>query len=104
MTGDGPLSIGARPSGLKRDPGRRATSTGQTCQVNGHAMSRLTPETTAGTPARNYRPGRACPDRPRAIPCTVQAVSGHTPRKKGDRRAWDMRGMILDDTASRYTE
>ena len=38
---------------------------------NVHAKSRLIPETSTATPARNHGPGRACPDRTRAIPCTV---------------------------------
>jgi hypothetical protein len=42
-SGDGPLSIRARPSSIKRDCDRRATSTGEKRPVNVHAKSRLTP-------------------------------------------------------------
>jgi len=78
-SGDGPLSVRVRPSSLKRDCDRRATSTGERCQVHVHAKSRLTPE-----PLRTLRPettgqGQACPDRTRAIPCTVRAVTGQPP-------------------------
>jgi hypothetical protein len=81
--GDGPLSVRVRPSSLKRDRARRATSTGGTCRVHVHARSRLTPETSADTPARNHGTGRACPDRTRAIPCTVRAVTGPHPAGTG---------------------
>jgi hypothetical protein len=60
------------PSSLKRDRDRRATRTGETCLVNVHAKSRLTPE-----PLRTLRPetkgqAGACPDRTRAIPGMVR--------------------------------
>ena len=76
---DGPLSVRARPSSLKRDCLRRATSTGERCLVNVHAKSRLILETSADTPARRQGPGRACPDRTRPIPCTVQVVTMQVP-------------------------
>ena len=44
-SGDGPPSVRARPSGLKRDCDRRTTSTGEWCLVSAHAKSRLTAET-----------------------------------------------------------
>ena len=74
-SGDGPLSVRARPSSIKRDCDRRATSTGEKRLVNVHAKSRLTPE-----PLRTLRPedkgqAGACPDRTRAIPCMVRAVT-----------------------------
>ena len=73
--GMGPLSVCVRPSSFKRDCDRRTTSTGERCLVNVHAKSRLTQE-----PLRTLRPedkGQAgpCPDRTRAIPCTIQAVT-----------------------------
>jgi hypothetical protein len=40
-SGDGPLSVRARPSSIKRDCDRRATSTGETCLAHLHAKSRL---------------------------------------------------------------
>jgi hypothetical protein len=43
-SGDGPLSVRVRPSSLKHDCDRRTTSTRETCLVNVHAKSRLTPE------------------------------------------------------------
>ena len=75
-SGDSPLSVRARPSSLKRDCDRRATSTGERCPVNVHTKSRLTLE-----PLRTLRSGDkgqagACPDRARAIPCTMRAVTG----------------------------
>jgi hypothetical protein len=71
--GDGALSVRVRPSSLKRDCDRRATSTGGKCLVNVHAKSRLTLE-----PLRTLRSEEdkgqtgACPDRTRAIPCKVR--------------------------------
>ena len=50
-SGDGPLSVRARPSSLKHDCDRRTTSTGRMYQVNVHAKSCLTLETSA---AREY--------------------------------------------------
>jgi len=71
-SGDGPLSVRARPSSIKYDCHRRATSTGKRCLANVRAKSRMTPE-----PLRALRPetkGKAvaCPDRTRTIPCTVR--------------------------------
>ena len=60
-SGDGPLSVRARPSSLKRDCDRRATSTGEKRLVNVHAKSRLTLETSTDTPVRNQGPGRSLP-------------------------------------------
>jgi len=40
----------------------------------------LDPGASANTPARNQGSGRACPDRTRAIPCTVRAVTPHRRR------------------------
>ena len=73
-SGDGPLSVRVRPSSLKRDCDRRATSTGGKCLVIVHAKSRLTLE-----PLRTLRPettvqAGACPDRARAIPCKVRTA------------------------------
>ena len=60
--GDGPLSVRVRPSSIKRDCGRRATSTGETYLVNGHAKSlRLTLAASADTPVRNQGPGGSLP-------------------------------------------
>ncbi len=74
--GDGPLSVRARPSSLKHDCDRRATSTGGKSRVNVHTKSCLILE-----PLRTLRSGtkgqaRACPDRTRAIPCKVRAGTG----------------------------
>jgi hypothetical protein len=60
-SGDGPLSVRTRPSNIKRDSDRRATSAGKSAWSTSHAKSRLTPETPTGTPVRNQGPGRACP-------------------------------------------
>jgi hypothetical protein len=74
--GDGPLSVRVRPSCLKRDCDRRATSTGERCLVNVHAKSRLTPESLRALRSEDKGEAMACPDRTRAIPCTVRAISG----------------------------
>ena len=60
-SGDGPPSVRARPSSLKRDCDRRTTSTGGKCLVYVHAKSRLIPELSAGTPVRNQGLGRSLP-------------------------------------------
>ena len=84
-SGDGPLSVRVRPSSLKRDCDPRTTSTGEKCLVNVHAKSRLTLE-----PLRTLRPetkgqAAACPDRTRAIPCTVRAVTRQFPGERDSR-------------------
>jgi hypothetical protein len=56
--------------------------------VNGHAKSRLTLETTADTPVRTKGQAGACPDRTRAIPCTVRAVTAEVSMIR------NLRGMI----------
>ena len=87
-SGDGPLIVRVRPSSPKRDCARRTTSTGGKALVNVHAKSRLTLE-----PLRALRPedkgqAGACPDRTRAIPCTVQAVTTEVSMIR------NMRGMV----------
>jgi hypothetical protein len=77
-SGDGPLSVRVRPSHIKRDCDRRTTSMGRKCLVNVHAKSRLIPETSVGTSVRNQGAGGACPDRTRAIPCNVRAITTAT--------------------------
>src|SRR5437660_884149 len=72
-SGDGPLSVRARPSRLKRDCSRRATSTGEKFLVNVHAKSRLTPEPLRTLRSEDKGQAGACPDRTRAIPCMVRA-------------------------------
>ena len=67
-SGDGPLSVRVRPSSLKRDCDRRATSTGGKCLVNVHAKSRLTPEPLRTLRSEDKGQAGACPDRTRAIP------------------------------------
>ncbi len=84
------LSVRVRPSGLKRDCGRRATSTGRRCLVNVHAKSRLIPETSADTPVRNKGQAAACPDRTRAIPCTLQRRQQVNPRLETQRFLRDL--------------
>jgi hypothetical protein len=81
-----PLSVRVRPSSLKHDCGRRTTSTAGRCPVNVHAKSRLTPETSADTPARGQGPGGACPERTRTIPCKVQPCNWRA-ISQGDRRS-----------------
>ena len=74
-SGEGPLSVRARPSSIKRDCDRRATSTGEKRLVNVHAKSCLTPEPLRTLRSETKGQAGACPDRTRAIPCTVQAVT-----------------------------
>ena len=71
-SGDGPLSVRVRPSSLKHDCDRRATSTGGKCLVNVHAKSRLTPEPLRTLRSETKGQAGACPDRTRAIPCKVR--------------------------------
>ena len=71
-SGDGPLSVRVRPSSIKRDCDRRATSTGEKCLVNVHAKSRLTLEPLRTLRSETKGQAGACPDRTRAIPCKVR--------------------------------
>jgi hypothetical protein len=75
-SGDDPLSVRVRPSSLKRDYDRRATSTGERCLVNVHAKSHLTPEPLRTLRSEDKGQAGACPDQTRAIPCTVREVIG----------------------------
>ena len=69
------MNIRVRPSSLKRDCDRRTTSTGEKCLVNVHAKSRLIPEPLRALRSEDKGQAGACPDRTRAIPCTVRAVT-----------------------------
>jgi hypothetical protein len=60
-SGDGPLSVRARPSRLKRDCARRATSTGGKCLVNASREVTLDPGVSTGTPIRRQGPGGSLP-------------------------------------------
>ena len=60
-SGDGPLSVRARPSSIKHDCDPRPMSPGGKCLVNVHVKSCLILETTAGTPVSNQGPGRSLP-------------------------------------------
>ena len=71
-SGDGPLSVRARPSSLKHDCDRRTTSTGGEFLVNVHAKSRLIPEPLRALRSEDKGQAGACPDRTRAIPCKVR--------------------------------
>ncbi len=84
-SGDGPLSVRARPSSIKRDCDRRATSTGEKRLVNVHAKSRLTPEPLRTLRSETKGQAGACPDRTRAIPCDVRAVTMVTTRTRPPR-------------------
>ena len=89
-SGDGPLSVRVRPSSLKRDCDRRATSTGERCQVHVHAKSRLTPE-----PLRTLRPettgqGQACPDRTRPSPARCGRSPGSLQARRPQIRAYGL--------------
>ena len=87
-SGDGPLSVPARPSSLKHDCDRRATSTGGKFLVKVHAKSRLTPE-----PLRTLRPE----DKGQAEP--ARTGRGPSPARCGRSRAASMirntPGMIM---------
>ena len=78
-SGDGPLSVRARPSSIKRDCDRGPTSTGEKCLVNVHAKSRLTLEPLRTLRSETKGQAGACPDRTRAIPCKVRAVTAKVP-------------------------
>ena len=78
-SGDGPLSVRARPSSIKRDCDRRATSTGEKRLVNVHATSRLTPEPLPALRSETKGQAGACLDRTRAIPCTVRVITRKFP-------------------------
>jgi hypothetical protein len=67
-SGDGLLSVRARPSSIKRDCDRRARSTGEKRLVNVHAKSRLTPEPLGTLRPETKGHAGACPYRTRAIP------------------------------------
>jgi hypothetical protein len=73
--GDGPLSVRVRPSSIKRDSDRRPTSTGEKCLVNVHAKSRLTLEPLRTLRSETKGQAGACPNRARAISCTLRAVT-----------------------------
>ena len=73
-SGDGPLSVRARPSNLKHDCDRRTTSTGGRCLVNVHAKSRLTLEPLRILRSENKGQAGAFPGRTRAIPCKVRRL------------------------------
>jgi hypothetical protein len=77
-SGDGPRSIRVRPSSLKRDCDRRTTSIGEKCLVDAHAKSRLTLEPLRTLQSETKGQAGACPDRTRAIPCMMQAVTEGT--------------------------
>src|SRR5271166_3887048 len=84
-SGDGPLSVRARPSSLKHDCDPRTTSTGEKRQVNVHAKSRLTLEPLRTLRSEDKGQAGACPDRTRAIPCTVRAVTAQISEAAGHR-------------------
>jgi hypothetical protein len=60
-SGDGPLSVRARPSSIKCDCDRRTTGAGGRCPANVHAKSHLIPETSTGTPVERQGPGSSLP-------------------------------------------
>ena len=93
-SGDSPLSVRARPSSLKRDCDRRATSTGEKCLVNVHVKSRLILEPLRTLRSEDKGQAGACPDRTRAIPCTVRVGSTGRLRRadsNGDSNSSDQR-------------
>ena len=102
---DGPLSVRARPSRLKHDCDRRTTSTGEKCLVNVHAKSCLIPEPLRTLRTETKGQAGACPDRTRAIPCTVRAVTTRTraPRSPGVEREWEPRWEPRERTTSRLS-
>jgi hypothetical protein len=75
-SGDGPLSVRARPSSIKHDCDPRPMSPGGKCLVNVDAKSCLIVESTADTRSATKGQAGACPDRARAIPCTVRVATG----------------------------
>jgi hypothetical protein len=102
-SGDGPLSVRVRPSSLKRDGDRRATSTAEECPAQVHAMSRLTLE--PDTPVRRQGPGRSLPGPDASHP--LHSAGNHRARstvKTCNRPSRDIRGMILDDAEGGHAE
>jgi hypothetical protein len=86
-SGDGPLSVRARPSGLKRNCDRRTTSTGGMCPVDVHAKSRLTPECLCGHSGQ----------RPRARPEPARTGRGPSPARCGwSRRKFPRSGICAE--------
>jgi len=77
--------VRVRPSSLKRHCDRRATSTGGNCQVNVHAKSRLTLEPLRTLRSEDKGQAGASPDRTRAIPCTVRAITVQFPGESDNR-------------------
>ena len=78
-SGDGPLSVRARPSSIKRDRDRRATSTGEKRLVNVHATSRLTPEPLRALRSETQGPGRSLPGPDAGHPLQGTGVTGQLP-------------------------
>jgi hypothetical protein len=78
-SGDGPLSVRVRPSSPKRDCARRATSSGGKAPADVHAKSRLTLEPLRTLRSETKGQAGACPDRTRAIPCKLRAVTAEVP-------------------------
>jgi hypothetical protein len=108
ISGDGPLSARIRPSSLKPDCDRRTTTyMGGKCLVNVHAKSRLILEPLCGHSGQKTKgQAGACPDRTRAIPCTVRAVTGQFPgtvvrgRRSVEHLAYALRACPRDAPAS----
>jgi hypothetical protein len=75
--------------------------------VNVHAKSRLIPETSTGTPVRDRGQAGACPDRTRAIPCTVRVVNidgeDQGAAVAGVERKWEPRWEPRGRTTSRFS-
>ena len=60
--------------------------------MNVHAKSRLIPEPLRALRSETKGQAGACPDRTRAIPCTVRAVTGQIPGStEASRKASDDR-------------
>jgi hypothetical protein len=77
-SGDGPLSVRVRPSSPKRDSDRRTTGSGGKAPINVHVKSRLTLEPLCTLRPETKGQAGACPDRTRAIPCTVPGDDGES--------------------------
>jgi hypothetical protein len=60
-SGDGPLSVRARPSSPSATVPARQPARAEKATVNVHATSCLTPATTADIPVRNQETGRSLP-------------------------------------------
>ena len=69
--------------------------TGGKCLLNVHAKSRLIPEALRALRAQAKGQAASCPDRARAIPCTVRAITGRRAAGRGYSRCGPPHSIVL---------